>query len=233
MGRSSAASPIAIILLFFLAPFLNQTNFAESFPAIPNHFPEETTSSRAVPPEYSEKTSSCKKSPMQCSSICQTDLLAEARAAELEKYSRKTRKDADKAAQKAASIEKQVNKKLRQLSSSRNTSSSGSENPRANAFWKIVGIVPRLFVSHEARTRADEQEKQAGKYGRNPLPDSAGQNALQLQLELQMALKTAEDAQKVAAEAKSEADRARTHADSVRQSYKNCLSGKELQINSP
>jgi hypothetical protein len=227
LGRiihSNPASPAAIILLLFFAPFLNPAIFAGSTPAAANDFPTGLKSSPAVPPESPQIKSSCEKAPMH---------LAEIRATELEKYSRKTRIDADKAAQRAVSVEKQVNKKLQKMSSSKNTSSSGTANPKAKSLWKAVGIVPRLLVSREANARARAEEKEAEKYGTNPFPDDAGQNALQLQLQLQMAFKTAEDARKVAADAKSEADQARAYADSMRQSYKSCLSGKESQFNSP
>jgi hypothetical protein len=73
---------------FFFAPLFNQAIFADSSPG------------------SSQTKSSCEKTPRQCSSLCQTDLLAETRAAELEKYLRKARKDADKAAQKAAAVAK-------------------------------------------------------------------------------------------------------------------------------
>jgi hypothetical protein len=216
LGRivhSSPVGPAAIILLLFL----NQTIFAGLPP---------------VRPESAKTKNSCEKKPTQCSSLCQTDLLAEVRATELEKHSRKTRIEADKAAQKAVSVEKQVNKELRKTSSLKNTSSSGTVNPRAKFFWKTVGIIPRLFVSKEARVRADAEEKEAEKYGTNPLPNYAGQYHLQLMLKSQMTSKTAEEAKKVAADAKIEADQARAYADKARQSYKSCLSGKESQFES-
>jgi hypothetical protein len=141
--------------------------------------------------------------------------------------------DADKAAQRASSVEKQMNKKLQKTSASKNTSSSGSVSPKAKSYWKAVGMIPRLFVSNEANARAHAEEKEAEKYGKNPFPGYANQDASPLLLKLQMAFKTAEEAQKVAADAKREADQARAYADSVRQSYKSCLSGKESQFNSP
>jgi hypothetical protein len=236
LGRiihSSPTSPAPIILLLFFAFFLNQTIFAGSTSTIANGFPKEMKSSPAVPPEYPQTKSSCEKTPMHCSSLCQTDRLAEVRAAELEKYSRKTRIDADKAAQRAVSVEKQMNKKLQKMSSLKNTSSSGAANPKAKSIWKTVGLIPRLFVSNEANDRAHAEEKEAKKPGTNPLPDNAGQDVSQLLLKSHIAIQAAEEAQKVAADAKSEADQARAYADSVRQSYKSCLSGKESQFNSP
>lgn len=234
LGRIIHSGPAGIILLLFLASFLNQTIFAESNPTIANGSQKEVKVSPAAPPESPLTKSYCKKTPMQCSSLCQTDLLAKTRAAELEKYSRKTRTDADKAEQQAVSIEKQANKKLK-TNLSKNTSSSGAVNPKAKAFWKIVGIIPRLFVSNEAKARANEEEKEAGKYGTNASPgyasqpEYASQEVSELLVKSHMAFKTAEEAQKVAADAKSEADQARAYADSVRQSYKGCLNGKESQ----
>jgi hypothetical protein len=236
LGRivhSSPAGPAAIILLLFSTPFLYQTIFAASPRSIGNGFPKGMKSSTAVPPQSPHTKGSCKKTPTQCSSLCQTDLSAEARAIELEKYSRKTRIDADKAAQRAVSVEKQVNKKLRKMSPLSNTSSSGAVNPKARSVWKAIGTIPRLFVSRDANDRAHAEEKEAEKYGKNPLPGYAGQDASELLLKSQTAFKTAEEAQKVAADAKSKADQARAYADSVRQSYKSCLSGKESQFNSP
>lgn len=189
-----------IILLLSSAAFLNQTGFAGN---------------------------SCKKVPMQCSSLCQTDLLAEARAKELEKHSKKTRIDADKAARKAESLEKQVNKELQKIAASRDETRSGASNPKARSFWKAVGSIPRLFVSSEARIRATAQEKEAEKPGTTPLPDYARQDGSKLLMKAQMASKTAGEAQKVAADAVIEAYKARAYADSVRRSYQDCLSQKE------
>ena len=101
-------------------------------------------SSPAASPGHSMIKGPCENVRIECRSLCQTDLLAETRAKELEKYSRKTRMDADKVAQKTASIEKQANKKLRKLDLSVNTSGSGAADSNAKSLEKIVEIVPRL-----------------------------------------------------------------------------------------
>ncbi len=217
-----------ITLPLFLVSFLLQTGFAESKPAAVNDSPKEMSSS-AVLPEPVSTNGPCKKAPAHCSSLCEENLLAQAQAAELDKSSQKARKEADKAAKKAASMEKKVNKNLGKKDSSTNASNSGVANPEDKPIWKVAGAIPRLFVSHEARTRANEQEKQARKSGVNSSPGHVSQEPWALLL---MAAKTAEDTQKVAADAKTWADQARAYADNLRQSYKRCLSEGESQSNS-
>jgi hypothetical protein len=86
-----------------------------------------------------------------------------------------------------------------------------------------------LFVSNEARARSRNEEKEAEKYGVNPSPNSPSNEAAELLMKSQMASKSAEESRKVAANSKMEADQARAYADSMRQSYKSCLSGMESQ----
>jgi hypothetical protein len=221
------AGSAGIILLIFLASFLNQTIFAESNPAISNNSQKEMKPSSAVPPESPLTKSSCKKAPMQCSSLCQAALSAESRAAKLEKSSKKALTKADKAVQSAASMEEKANRKRQKMNMPKNESSSGSVSPKSKAFWKLVAIAPRLFVSKEAKARAREEDKIAEKYGVNPLPNYPNNEATELMMKSQRASISAEESRKVAANARIEADRARAYADSMRQSYKSCLSGKE------
>jgi hypothetical protein len=226
------SGPARIIPLLFFASLLNHTILAGSNTTIANGSQKEMKPSHTARSQSQSLNSSCSKTPIQCSSLCQTDHLAEVRAKDLEKYSRKTLTDADRAAQRAVSIEKQVNKKLRKMDSSKNAGSSGAVTPKAKAFWKLVGSIPRIFVSEEARARAKAEDKEAEKYGTNPSPDNSSQEASQLSHEasqllinLQTAFKTADAAQKLADDARREADQARAYADSMRQSYKSCLSG--------
>jgi hypothetical protein len=223
------AGSAGIILLVLFASFLNQTIFAESNPTTSGNSQKEMKSSSAAPLESPLTKNSCKKTPMQCSSLCQTALSAESRAAKLEKSSKGARAKADKASQRAASVEKKTNRKLQKMSMSKNASSFGSVSPQSKSFWKLVAIVPRFFVSNEARARAREEEKEAEKYGVNASPNYSSQAAANLMMKSQMAFKSAEGSQKVAADAKMEADRARAYADSMRQSYKSCLCGMESQ----
>ena len=183
----------------------------------------------AAPPESPLTKSSCEKSPMQCSSLCQTALSAESQAAKLEKSSKEARANADKAAQRAVSIEEKTSRKLQKMGMSTNAGSSGSLSSQSKSVWKLVAIVPRLFASNEAKARSREEEKEAKKYGVNPPPDYSSQEAAELLMKSQTASKSAEESQKVAADAKMEADQARAYADSMRQSYKSCLSGMESQ----
>jgi hypothetical protein len=217
-----------IAFLLFLVSFLHQISFAESNPATVNGSPKEMSSSAVLPGPVSTN-GPCKNAPMHCSSLCDEHLSAQAQASELDKSSQKARKEADKAAKKAASAEKKVNKKLGKKDSSTNASNSGAANPEGKPIWKLAGAIPRLFVSHEARTRANEEEKQANKSGVNSSPGYVSQEPWALLL---MAAKTAEETQKVAADAKAKADQARAYADSLRQSYKRCLSEGASQSNS-
>jgi hypothetical protein len=218
------AGSAGIILLIFFVSFLNQTVFAESNPTTSSNSQKGMKPSSAAPPESPLTKSSCEKSPMQCSSLCQTALSAESQAAKLEKSSKKARANADKAAQRAVSIEEKTNRKLQKMNMPKNTSSSGSVSPQSKSFWKLVAIVPRLFVSNETNARARKEEKEAEKYGVNPSPNYPSKEAAELLIKSQMASKSAEESRKVAADAKMEADQARAYADSMRQSYKSCLS---------
>jgi hypothetical protein len=165
--------------------------------------------------------------------LCQTDLLAAARTAELEKYSKKTRRDADIAAKQAAALEKKANRKLRKTDSSRNKTSSQTLNPKAKLFWKGVAAVPRIFMSDEARARAREEDEKAKKYGTSQTPGNTSQKASDLHEASDLLVKShaaflaAEEAQRVAVDAEKNADLARAYAESTRQSYNICLSGKK------
>jgi hypothetical protein len=145
-----------IVLLFLFISLLNQMIFAESNSTADNGMQKGMRSSPATSPEPPMIKGRCENTRIECSSLCQTDLSAETRAKELEEYSRKTRIDAAKVAQRAASIEKQANKKLRKMGLSVDTGGSGAANSNAKSAWKIVEIAPRLFVSNEARSRADK-----------------------------------------------------------------------------
>jgi hypothetical protein len=223
------AGSAGIILLIFCVSFLNQTIFAESNPTTSNNSHKEMKPPSAAPPESPLTKSSCEKSPMQCRSLCQTALSAESQAAKLEKSSKEARANADKAAQRAVSIEEKRSRKLQKMNTPKNASGSGSVNSQSKSFWKLVAIVPRLFVSKEAAARSREEEKEAEKYGVNPSPNYPGNEAAELLMKSQTASKSAEESQKVAADAKMEADQARAYADSMRQSYKSCLSGMGSQ----
>jgi hypothetical protein len=227
--RIVPAGSAGIILLIFFAAFLNQTIFAESNATASNNSQKEMKPSSAAPPESRLTKSSCEKTPMQCSSLCQTALSAESRAAKLEKSSREAQANADKAGQRAVSIEEKTNRKLQKMSMSNNSGSSGSVSPRAKSCWKLVAIIPRFFVSNEANARSRKEEKEAEKYGVNLSPYYSSQEAVDLLMKSQMASKSAEESQKVAADAKMEADQARAYSDSVRQSFTRCLSGMESQ----
>jgi len=218
-----------IILLIFFASFLNQTIFAESNATTSDNSQKEMKPSSAALSESPLTKSSCKKSPMQCSSLCQDALSAELRAVKLKKSSQNARTKADKAAQRAASIEKKRNRKLQKMNMPKNASSSGSVSPRSKSFWKLVAIVPRLFVSNEANARSREEEKEAEKYGVSPSPNYQSKEAMELLMKSQMASKSAEESRKLAADAKMESDQARANADNIRQSYKSCLGGVESQ----
>jgi hypothetical protein len=218
------AGSAGVILLIFFASYLNQTIFAESNPATSSNSQKEMKPSSAAPPESPLITSSCKKSPTQCSSLCQTALSAESQTANLEKSSREARANADKAAQRAVAIEKKTNKKLQKMGISTNASNSGSVSSQSKAL-KLAAIVPPVFASNEARTRARKEDKESKQYGVNAPPDNSSQEAAELLMKSQVASKSAEDSRKVAADVKMEADKARAYADSMRQSYRSCLSG--------
>jgi hypothetical protein len=215
--RRSSVSPAALILLLFFASFLNQR----------------IRSSPIASPESPQTKNSCEKTPMQCGSLCQTALSAESRAVELEKYSKKARTNADKAAKYSASIEKQLNKKLRKLGLSPNTNTTASAALQSESLWKTASIVPRLLVSDEANARSRKEEKEARQHGSNEPLDMTSQEVSELMVKTRQASDSAEGAQRIAADAQMEAERARAYADSVRQSYKSCLTGKESQLSSP
>jgi hypothetical protein len=179
----------------------------------------------AAPPESPLTKSSCEKTPMQCRSLCQTALSAESQAVKLEKSSKEARANADKAAQKAVSIEKKANKELQKISGSKNALSPTSVSNRSKSLWKTIAIIPGLLVSKEAKARYDKDEKEARKYAVNTSPNPSSKKATELLMKSRMASKSAEESQKVAADAKKEADQARANADSMRQPYKSCLSG--------
>ena len=223
------AGSAGIILLILFASILDQTSFAESNPPTSNNSQKDMKRSSVTPPESPLTKQSCEKTPMQCSSPCQTALSAESRAAKLETSSKEAGAKADKAAQRAVSIEEKTNRKLQKMNTPKTASSSGPVSPRSKSILKLAAIVPRLFVSHEANARAREEENEVKKYGVNPPPNYPSKNAMALVMESQMASKSAEESRKVAADAKMEADQARAYADSMRQSYKSCLSGMELQ----
>jgi hypothetical protein len=224
------AGSAGIILLIFFVSFFNQTIFAESNQMTSSNSQKEMKPSSAAPPESPLTKSSCEKTPMQCSSLCQTALSAESGAVKLEKSSKEARAKADKATQRAVSIEEKTNRKLQKMNTPKNASSSGSVSPKSKSFWKLVTIVPRLFTSSEANARSREEEKEAEKYGVNSSPNyPSKEGALELLMKSQMASKSAEESRKVAADAKMKADQARAYADSMRQSYKSCLSGMESQ----
>jgi hypothetical protein len=229
LGRISRPAPACIILMIFFAAFLNQTILAGSNPDAANHSKKEMKTSPTAHPESPLTISSCEKLPMQCSSLCQTALSAESRAVELEKYSKDARTNADKAAKSSASIEKQLDKKLRKMGISKNTNTSASAGPRSESFWKTVSIVPRLLVSTEANARSKKEEKEGKQHRTNQPPDMTSQEVSELMMKSKQASDSAEGAQKVAADAKTEADRARANADSVRQTYINCLNGLETK----
>jgi hypothetical protein len=222
------ADSAGIILLIIFASFLNQTIFAESNPAASSNSHKGMKSSSAAPPESPLTKSSCEKAPMQCSSLCQTALAAESQAAKLEKSSKEARANADKTVQKAVAIEKKTNKKLQKMGISTNASSSGSVSSQSKAL-KIAAIVPPVFASNEARARARKEDKESKQYGVNAPPDNSSQEAAELLMKSHVASKSAEESQRVAADAKMKAAQARADADSVRQSYKSCLSGMESQ----
>jgi hypothetical protein len=224
-GNIIRAGSARFILLIFFTSFLNQTIFAESNPTPSNHSQKEMNPSSAAPPDSPLTKSSCKKTPMQCSSLCQAALSAESRAAKLEKSSKEARVKADKATRRAVFIEEKRSRKLQKINTSQNASSSGSVGSQSKSFWKLVAIVPRLFVSKEAADRSRQEEKDAAKYGANPSPNYPSNEAAELLMKSQMASKSAEESRKVAADAKMEADQARAYADSMRQSYKRCPSG--------
>jgi hypothetical protein len=176
---------------------------------------------------------SCEIAPTKCTPICQTALSAESRAAELNKSWKKAREKADKAVQKAASIEEKINRKIQKMSSSKDSSTSGSASSQSKVFWKLVALVPRLFVSNEANARARREDKEAEKYGAIPSPDYSSQDVAKLRKKSEMASKSAEESQKAAADAKMEADQAHAYADNMRQSYKSCLSGVIISGKNP
>jgi hypothetical protein len=225
LERIIHAGSAGIILLIVFASFLNQTILAESNPTTSSNSQKEMKASSAAPRESPLTKNSCEKSPMQCSSLCQTALAAESQAAKLEKSSKEARANADKAAQRAVTMEEKTNRKLHKMGISTNASSSGSLSQ--SKVLKLAAIVPPVFASNEARDRARMEEKESKQYGVNPPPDNSSQEASELLIKLQVASKSAEESQKVAADAKMEADQARAYADSTRQSYKSCLSGME------
>jgi hypothetical protein len=227
--RNMYAGSARIIALIIFASFLSQTLFAESNPTVSSQSQKEMNPSSAAPVESPLTKSSCEKTPLQCSSPCQTALSAESRAAKLEKSSKEAGVKAEKASQSAVSIEKKVNKKLQKINMPTNASNSGSVSPRATSVLKLVAIVPRLFVSRDANARARQDEKEAVKYSVNPPPIYPSKEATELLMKSQMAAKSAEESRKAAADAKMEADQARAYADRMRQSYTSCLSGNESQ----
>jgi len=226
------AGSAGIILLFFFTSFLNQTIFAESNSTTSNNSQKEMSPSSAAPPESPLTKSSCERAPMQCRSLCQTALSAKSQAAKLEKSSKEARANADKAAQKAVSIEIKANKELQKMSGSKNALSSESVSNRSKSLWKTIAIIPGLLVSKEAKARYDKDEKEAKKYVVNTSPNPSSKKATELLMKSRMASKSAEESRKVAADAKKEADQARAHADSMRQSYKSCLSQSFAQCRS-
>jgi hypothetical protein len=159
--------------------------------------------------------------------------LAVARAAELEKYSIKTRRDADIAAKQAAALEKQANKKLRKTDSSKSKTSSSAPNPQAKLLWKGVAAIPRIFMSDEARARAREEDEKVKKFGTIQTPANTSQKTSDLHEASDLLVKShaafikAEEAKKIAADAERNADQARAYAEGTRQSYNTCLSGKK------
>jgi hypothetical protein len=217
------ADSARIILLIVFVSCLNQTIYAESDPTTSGNSQKEMKISSAALPESPLTKSSCEKSPMQCSSLCLTSIAAESQAAKLEKSSKEARANANKAAQRAATIEEKTNKKLQKMGLSTNASSSGSSSSQSKVL-KLVAIVPPLLASSEARARSRNEEKEAKKYGVNAPPDNSSQEASELLVKLQAASKSAEESREVASAAKIKADQARANADSMRQSYKSCLS---------
>jgi hypothetical protein len=222
-----AEHPAGIMLLLFLAAVFAPIVFAGSSPTVGDRSPTEVKPLPAAAPELPSTSRSCQKSPMQCSSICQSFHSAEVRAAELKKISKEARTNADKAAKRAKSAEKQASKKLQKMGLSGDAPSSASANPPNKSLWKLAAAVPRIFVPSETRVRANEQEKEAVKYEGNPFPDNTIQEAAESLRKSREASESAEKLQKIAADAKGQADQARLYADSLRQSYRSCLKGKE------
>jgi hypothetical protein len=219
-----------IILLIFIAAFLSPIIFAASNPKTANSARQESTPSSTTSPESPLTKSSCETSPMPCSSLCQTALSAETQAAELEKYAENARTRAEKDAKVAVFLEEKASMKLQNRSPKKNKKDARPTSDRANALWKTVGIIPRLFVSKEANTRSREQEKEAERTPTATLPSIyVSPEISELLVKSQAASKSAEESQKAAAAAKMKADQARANADGMRQSFNSCLSGMDAQ----
>jgi hypothetical protein len=219
-----------IILLIVIAVFFSPTIFTASSAMTANCAQQERTPSSAESPESPLTKSSCEKSPIQCNALCQTALSAETQAAELEKNAEKARTKAEKDTQEALFLEEIASMKLQNMNPSKKTSSSRTLSRKDKSLWKIVGIIPRIFVSKEANARSREQEKEAEKTSSiDPSSINSSQEISELLVKSQAASKSAEESKKAAADAKKEADQARAYANGMRQSFNSCLSGMDLQ----
>lgn len=213
-----------ITLMFFASPS-NQTIYAGSNPTTSSQSQKEMRPSSAASPESPLTKGSCKKTPMQCSSLCQSALVAESRAATLDKSSKEAQAKADKAARKAASLAEKTNRQFQKMGMSNNAGGSGSASRGSRSFWRLVALIPRAFVSKDANARYKKEEEEAEKHSGNPLPDHSSYAVTELFLKSQTASKSADESQKAAADAKMAADQARAFAESMWQSYKSCLQG--------